>query len=138
MLRACTKCKGAQKIKGAKCARCAGTGIEPLGKPNKYHAKSFVDENGERWDSQGEYKRWCDLKLLEKGGAISKLRHKVSYPLIVHGGGQIGRIVVDFVYEENGKLVADDFKGCWPALSKWKWSHFAMQYGIDVRISRAR
>lgn len=64
------------------------------------------------FDSQREYKRWGELKLLEHAGQISELKHHVSYELVP----RMGRIrpvkyIADFEYIENGKKVVEDSKG---------------------------
>ena len=105
---------------------------------NKYRNKPFVDEHGIRWHSQGEARRYAELKLLERAGKIESLQRQVAFDLSVAGsGGTVGRIIVDFVYLENGKRVCEDFKSVTPALSAWKMKHFRLQYGIDILITRA-
>ena len=41
-----------------------------------------VTINGEIFDSQKEYKRFCELSLLEKAGAITDLQRQVKFMLI--------------------------------------------------------
>lgn len=94
---------------------------------SKYGAKK-ITVNGETFDSKKEYKRFCELSLLVRAGAITELRRQVEYELIpaqrepdtvgVRGGVKKGKVieqavkyVADFVYKENGKLVVEDTKG---------------------------
>ena len=50
---------------------------------NKYGAKKVKDPiTGFLFDSKAEYTRWCELRLLERAGKISRLRRQVSYELI--------------------------------------------------------
>ena len=50
---------------------------------NKFGAKKITDPaTGFVFDSKAEYKRWCELRLLERAGKISRLRRQVSYELI--------------------------------------------------------
>lgn len=106
-------------------------------KANKYKAISFVDADGVRWHSKSEYGRWKELQLLERAGTISDLRRQVPYALNVAGGGTVGKVVVDYQYRENGKSVVEDRKGYQSGLSKWKFKHFRLQYGVDILITRA-
>lgn len=94
---------------------------------SKYHSKKVI-VGGEVFDSRKEYRRFCELSLLQKAGAITELRRQVEFELIPaqrepdtvgpRGGVKQGRVieqkcsyVADFVYKENGKLVVEDTKG---------------------------
>lgn len=94
---------------------------------NKYHSKKVV-RDGMTFDSVKEYKRWCELALLEKSGAISNLQRQVKFVLIPaqrepdtrgkRGGIIKGKVIerecayiADFTYWENGKQVVEDTKG---------------------------
>lgn len=94
---------------------------------NKYHSKKVI-VGGEAFDSRKEYRRFCELSLLQKAGAITELKKQVTFELIpaqrgpdtvgVRGGVKKGRVieqavkyVADFTYKENGKLVVEDTKG---------------------------
>ena len=96
-------------------------------KDNKYHARKVV-AYGQTFDSEKEYARYLELKLLEKAGEISGLRMQVEYVLIPEqrgpytigkrGGMKKGELierkcsyVADFVYKENGETVVEDVKG---------------------------
>ena len=84
----------------------------------KYHNKKVV-RNGETFDSVKEYRRFCELLLLEKGGVISDLQRQVKYVLIPsqkEGKKTIERECsyrADFVYTDNetGETVVEDVKG---------------------------
>lgn len=93
----------------------------------KYYSKK-VTRNGITFDSVKEYRRFCELSLLEKAGAITELQRQVEFVLIpaqrepdrvgVRGGKikgktieQAVKYVADFVYTENGKKVVEDTKG---------------------------
>ena len=93
----------------------------------KYHSKK-VTRNGITYDSVKEYKRHCELLLLERAGAITGLQRQVEFELIpaqrepdrvgVRGGKIKGktiehavRYIADYVYYENGKQVVEDVKG---------------------------
>ena len=94
---------------------------------SKYHSKK-ITVNGVTFDSRREAKRYQDLLLLERAGAISDLKMQVEFELIPaqrepdtvgkRGGIIKGKViehavkyVADFVYTENGKTVVEDTKG---------------------------
>lgn len=97
---------------------------------NKYKAiKTTI--NGIEFDSRKEARRYQDLMLLQRAGAIKKLERQVKFVLIptqheitVRYGKKGQRLkdkqkllekecsyVADFVYEENGKKIVEDTKG---------------------------
>lgn len=82
---------------------------------SKYHSKKVTIGN-ETFDSLKEYRRFCELKLLQRAGKISDLQRQVKFVLIptqrepdkigVRGGVKKGKIiehecsyVADFVYK---------------------------------------
>lgn len=82
----------------------------------KYRARK-VTVDGITFDSKKEYNRFCELRLLEKAGAITDLRLQVKFELIPTQR-RFGKVVerpvsykADFVYEENGETVVEDTKG---------------------------
>ena len=94
---------------------------------NKYHSKKIV-KDGITFDSLKEYRRYCNLALLEKAGLIQNLQRQVKYILIPaqrepdtvgkRGGIKKGKLIerecayiADFVYTENGSLIVEDTKG---------------------------
>ena len=99
---------------------------------NKYGSKK-VEVNGIVFDSKKEAKRYQELLLLEKAGAIRDLQRQVKYVLIPaqrewtneiytkgrkKGCFKQGKLlerecsyIADFVYIENGKIVCEDTKG---------------------------
>ena len=86
---------------------------------SKYgNRKVFVD--GESFDSLREYRRWAELKLLERAGEIGGLRRQVKFELIpaqydLGTGKLLERAVsyiADFVYIRDGFTVVEDTKGC--------------------------
>lgn len=97
----------------------------------KYKNKKII-YNGIKFDSRKEYKRYCELALLEKVGQITNLRMQETFELLparyenyeryskktgkrlTDGRRCVERAVcykADFVYEENGKTVVEDTKG---------------------------
>jgi hypothetical protein len=99
---------------------------------NKYHSKK-VEVGGIIFDSKKEAKRYSELLLLEKAGAITELQRQVKYILIPaqrefsneiytkgrkKGCFKPGKLlekecayIADFVYKENGRIVVEDTKG---------------------------
>lgn len=94
---------------------------------SKYHSRK-VTRDGITFDSIKEFKRYNELLLLERAGAIQDLKRQVKFVLIptqrepdkvgVRGGIIKGKVielecsyVADFVYTENGKTIVEDTKG---------------------------
>ena len=84
---------------------------------NKYHSKRITID-GEKFDSMKEYKRWCELKLMQKTGMIKNLKRQVKYILIPVQRDEHGKCLerecayfADFTYTKDGKLVVEDVKG---------------------------
>lgn len=96
----------------------------------KYNATK-ITADGHTFDSKHEYQRYCELKLLERAGAITDLQMQVKFVLIpsqyepdtvkvlksgkekVVKGKLIERecsYIADFVYQYNGKTVVEDAK----------------------------
>lgn len=105
---------------------------------NKYHAKK-TEVDGIKFDSQKEANRWCELKLLERAGAITELRRQVSFEVIPAGRKDDGSIeravkyIADFVYREKGKLQVEDVKGVKTKEYIIKRKLMLEKYGITVR-----
>lgn len=120
----------------------------------RFHCKSDIL----RFDSSKEYKRWHELKLLEKAGQIRNLRRQVPFTFVVHGphsgighylmaGKRKLTYVADFVYEEvssepanirprnrwNWHEVVEDCKGARTPVYKIKKELMRVVNGIDVR-----
>lgn len=93
----------------------------------KYRSRKTV-LNGVKFDSVKEARRYQDLLILQRAGAITDLQRQVEFELIpaqrepdrvgVRGGKikgktieQAVKYVADFVYTENGKKVVEDTKG---------------------------
>ena len=82
----------------------------------KYRNKK-VEIDGMTFDSKKEARRYQELLLLERAGAIQDLQTQVKYVLIPSQRIK-GRVVerecaykADFVYIENGETVVEDTKG---------------------------
>ena len=83
---------------------------------NKYHSRK-ITMDGITFDSLKEYRRFCELSLLEKAGTITELKRQVKYELIPSQrvGGKVAEractYVADFVYKQHGETVVEDTKG---------------------------
>lgn len=119
---------------------------------SKYHNET-VTADGITFDSKGEHRRFCFLKLMEQAGEISNLRYHVNFELIpaitedvvVHLKTK-DKVVTktiqparyyeaDFVYiNKNGEEVVEDFKGQETELFKFKAALFRYKYGKNIKI----
>lgn len=92
---------------------------------SKYHSRKIV-VGGETFDSQKEFRRFHQLRLLECAGRIENLKRQVKYELIPaqyamlpDRKGKLRRscversvtYIADFVYSEDGETVVEDVKG---------------------------
>lgn len=90
-------------------ARLTGETTAPAkAKRHKYGAKRTVVD-GIAFDSAKEARRWAELQLLERAGAITDLRRQVPFDLAVNGV-VVCRYCADATYRENGELVVEDTK----------------------------
>ena len=96
-------------------------------KKNKYRSQK-VEVYGIVFDSKKEAKRFQELRLLEKAGAIQNLKTQVKFILIPaqrepdtigkRGGRKKGKLLerecsylADFVYIKDGEMIVEDTKG---------------------------
>lgn len=87
-----------------------------------------ITRDGMTFDSIKEYRRWCELSLMERAGEIGELERQVKYVIIpaqyapdtVTARGKIKRgkllerecaYVADFRYQMDGETVVEDVKG---------------------------
>lgn len=113
---------------------------------NKYRAKA-ITVDGERFDSQAEYGRWCELKLLERAEKIRGLERQYRIPLRCgnepikirserYPNGRKASHIMDFAYYENGTLIFEDKKGMDTPVSRLKRAIVEAMYpGTKVRIT---
>ena len=109
---------------------------------SKYGNKKVETPDGV-FDSKKEYQRWCELKLLEKAGEISFLQRQVPFELIPAQREWVGtkskvieravNYIADFVYMENGKMVAEDTKGFKTKEYIIKRKLLLKEWGIRIR-----
>lgn len=111
----------------------------------KYHNQK-IELNGEKFDSKGEMMRWEELKILERAGQIKNLRRQIVFELlpnqyaVVDGRRRVVErrvtYVADFVYEEGGETVVEDYKGFETEAFKLKKKMMLFFFGIQIRMSR--
>lgn len=106
---------------------------------SKYHAKKTTVD-GITFDSKREAKRYQELKLMERTGAIKDLQRQVRYELIPAFDccGKHYRptsYVADFVYTDtkSGRQVVEDCKGFRTDVYQLKAKMFAHKYGVLIR-----
>lgn len=114
--------------------------------PGTKYKNKVIEEKGERFDSQGEFNRWCELKMLEKAGQITDLKRQVHFELvpaqyaIVEGKQRCverkAEYVADFVYTEGGVTIVEDYKGFETDAFKLKRKLMLWEYGIRIRLTR--
>ena len=125
-----------------------------MGLRRKYGNKKIIAD-GQWFDSLKEYKRYCDLSLLERAGKITKLQRQVPFLLIPEqrapstevykkgsraGQPKPGQVlerkvmyVADFVYEDNGETVVEDAKGVRTKDYVLKRKMMLYRYGIRIK-----
>lgn len=110
--------------------------------------------NGETFDSKKEYKRFCELSLLQRAGTITDLERQVKFVLIpaqyetFERYGKNGKRLkdgqkciekecsyyADFVYQENGKTIVEDTKSEITKTKDYKIKRKLMLYIHGIRI----
>lgn len=108
---------------------------------SKYGAKKTVF-HGITFDSQKEAQRYAELRLLERGKAISDLRLQVKFELIPAQYDENGKLieravnyVADFVYIDlkTCKHIVEDTKGVKTKDYIIKRKLMLKEYGIRIR-----
>ncbi len=120
---------------------------------NKYHSRKVI-KDGEKFDSVKEYKRYCELLLLEKAGEVADLKRQVKFVLIPAQYEYIKRYsksgkqlkdkrvllerevayIADFVYtDKNSHVVVEDTKGFKTPEYRIKKKLMLWRYGIKIK-----
>lgn len=95
-----------------------------------------VEYDGVTFDSKLEYRRYIDLKILERAKVIKDLKRQVKFVLIDKSKyGQEIAYIADFTYQEDGKLIVEDCKSeaTKTPLYKLKKRLLAERYGIQIK-----
>lgn len=124
---------------------------------SKYSNKKAV-RNGVVFDSRREARRYSELLLLQRAGAITDLQTQVEFELIpaqfeavptgelykrgaLKGKPKMKEVcieksvkyIADFVYQENGKTVVEDAKGFRTEAYKIKKKMLLYFHGIKIK-----
>lgn len=104
---------------------------ELRGRRSKYgNRKSYID--GIWWDSDAEYRRWCELRLMQRAGRISCLIRQPEYRLLI-AGIDCGVYRADFSYDDvDGNHHVEDVKGVRTAVFKLKKRIVEALYNFKV------
>ena len=103
---------------------------------SKYFNRKLKSPDGQVFDSVKEFHRWGCLRLLERAGKIKNLQRQVKIELIPKQDGERAcTYIADFVYEEDGKLVAEDVKGYMTEVFRLKKKLMLWVHGIRIKIT---
>lgn len=90
--------------------------VDSSKRKSKYN-NTKTEDDGLKFDSQKECRRYKSLKIMERAGQISDLRHHVIFELVPSVKYSTAtrakpalRYEADFTYMENGLLVVEDVK----------------------------
>lgn len=107
-----------------------------MNRTHKFNATP-VTIDGLYFDSTAEGARYCQLKLLQRAGAIRNLQVHREFNLVVDGV-LICRYESDFTYTENGMFIVEDVKGFKTEVYKIKKKLMLACHGIIVLETSAR
>jgi hypothetical protein len=111
---------------------------------NKFGAKK-TEVAGIVFDSKAEARRYGQLIMLERSGAIAGLTRQVPFVLaksVKFAGAPRAKpamkYIADFVYTDTqtGKIVVEDVKGMKTALFQAKRHWMLAIHGIDLRLTK--
>lgn len=113
---------------------------------NRFYKKNtkYNSEKINGFDSKKEYRRFCELKILESKNIISDLNTQVPYILCPKQEGldfkgkticirREMKYIADFVYIENGNIIVEDSKGFKTEQYKRKKRLMERIYGIKIK-----
>jgi len=105
---------------------------------SKYGAKKTVVD-GITFPSKLEAKRYGELRMLERSGAITALQRQVPFDLKVNGH-LICRYIADFTYTQTttGEIVTEDAKGVMTPAFRLKAKLMEAVHGIVVQVWTGR
>lgn len=112
---------------------------------SKYKAVPIDTADG-HFDSMGEYARWEDLKLMQRGGLISGLKRQVKFELAPKRKTKDGKTeravsyIADFRYFDTrtGECITEDFKGFHTKEYRVKKAWMYEKYGIEIKETGRR
>lgn len=131
---------GKGRAAAARVQATPGRAQAPVG---KYGNKKTTTDDGVKFDSRAEARRWGSLSALLRAGKISDLRRQVVYELVpsvkfvdANRAKPAIRYVADFVYVEKGVEVIEDVKGVLTPEFKLKRHLMKALLGLDVRLTK--
>lgn len=98
---------------------------------NKFNARKTVVD-GITFASAKEAKRYGELKLLEKAGAVRNLEIQPKFPIAINGI-HCFNYIADFAYFDGEKRVIEDAKGVKTPIYRLKAKCVRAMYGIEIR-----
>lgn len=87
--------------------------------------------------SKAEFRRWFELRALERIGAIRDLEYQPRYPVVINGK-KIFVWTADAKYFDKEKLVVEDTKGVETQATKLRREVAEAVYGIKVTLIGGR
>lgn len=115
--------------------------LREVEKRAKYGNRKVVTEDG-TFDSEKEYRRWRELKLLQKAGEIYELQRQVPFVVVPHQKDENGKVIeraviyiADFTYRstKDGRIVVEDTKGMKTREYIIKRKLMMYRHGIRIR-----
>jgi hypothetical protein len=105
-------------------------------KSSKYLNAKTTDAKGIVHDGKGEAQRWGELELLERAGAITRLRRQIVYAFVGNDGVLITTYKADFDYYDGAAHIVEDHKSPRTrklAAYRHKVKLMQSHYGIQIR-----
>lgn len=99
-------------------------------RPKMGNVKRQAD--GITFDSDKEYRRYADLRLMERVGEISDLQVHPRFRLCVEGS-VVCQFWPDFIYVRGGEVVVEDVKG--RTGGGVQWQHFRLKAKLFEAIT---
>ncbi len=101
---------------------------------NKYSAqRTWSELVGRQFDSKLEARRGEELHLLEMAGEVTNLIYQ--YPFELSEKPSV-KVVLDFSYWQDHKLIFEDAKGVLTELARVKYAWLKQTHNIDVILWR--
>lgn len=107
---------------------------------SKYHSRK-VTRDVMTFDSVKEYRRYCELRLLERAGKIANLQRQVKFELLpAQRDERTGKLleravsyVADFTYYDEEFFIVEDAKGYKTPEYKLKKKMMLYFHGIKIQ-----
>lgn len=112
--------------------------------PKQKYRNTKVEDQGVKFDSKAEHRRWVYLVDQQKKKVIKNLRRQVTYELIPKQARPSGgyeratNYIADMVYEDHeGRVVVEDVKGHATPEYRLKRKLMLWVHGIEVKEIRS-